>query len=127
MQAAFAGDDRAVAQVFRDRPGGQGGRHDNQFQIRANRLLHASRHREGEVQIQAAFVEFVKQNCGDRFQEGVVLQFPQQDSVRDGHKSGLRTAALVETDLISDLITKCGGTFECHPACRSARGQAAWF
>ena len=126
MQPAFAGDDRAVAEVARPRLGLERRRHHDDAQLGPNGLLHQPDHAEGEVAVQAAFVELVEDDDAGRFEERIVVQHPQQDAGRDDQDARGRPALLVEADVIADLARRAAVPRSLgHAPGRGAGGQPA--
>ena len=61
-QPPWAFDDRTIVEKLCDRPGGERGRHDDNFQIRPHFLLHAANHRQRQVAVQASVRE-IRRTC----------------------------------------------------------------
>jgi len=74
MQSALADDDRATAEIGCHGIDLESGRHGDETQVGADRLLHQSDHAEGKVAIQAALVELVEQHDAAGFEIRIVVQ-----------------------------------------------------
>ena len=70
----------------------QGGRHDQQFQIVAQPLLHVEQQRQRQIGLQAAFVELIEDHQRHTLQFGVLLQHAGENAFRHHFQPGLRPA-----------------------------------
>lgn len=58
-------NDRATAEVSRDRLSGERGGHHQHFQVGPDRLLNLPHHAKGQITAQRPLVEFVEDDRGD--------------------------------------------------------------
>ncbi len=70
----------------------QGGRHDQQFQIVTQPLLHIEQQRQRQIGLQAAFVELIEDHQRHALQFGVLLQHAGENAFRHHFQPGLRPA-----------------------------------
>ena len=76
--AAFAGDDRRIAQQLADPRAVERRRHHQDAQILAQAGLRIARQRKPEVGIERTLVELVEQYGGDAVQFGIVEDLPRE-------------------------------------------------
>src|SRR5262249_50646211 len=81
--ASFGGEDAAGLKVLREQISVEGGRHHCETQIRAFLFLHLKGPREGNVAVEMALVEFVKEQGGDARQLRIIDHLPQQNAFGD--------------------------------------------
>ena len=115
----------AIAEPACDRFRGQRGRHDHDFQVRPDGLLHAADHGQGQVAVEVPLVELVEHDRGDRSQEGVVLQHAEEDAFGDDPDPRLRAQAAIEADVVADLAAQRRAALESDPPRTGPGRQAA--
>ena len=81
--AAFALDDRRIAQQFCDPRTIERRRHHEDAEILAQAGLRVARQRQPEIGIQRALVEFVEQDGGNAVQLGIVEDLAREDAFGD--------------------------------------------
>ena len=81
--AAFAGNDRRVAEQFCHPRAVQRRRHHENAQILAQADLRVARQRQAHIGIERALVEFVEQHRGDAGQFGIVENLPRENALGD--------------------------------------------
>ena len=123
---ALAGDDWSVAEQRGDAGAVDGGGHDQQPEIGAERGG-IERQREAQIGIEAALVKFVEEHGGDATQFRIVQQHAGEDALGDDLDAGFGGDFGVEPDAIANglagVLTERAG----HEACRGAGGEAARF
>jgi hypothetical protein len=87
--AAFAAEDGTVIEEFGDGFGFHGGRHDDDFEVRPDGMSDAAGHGECEVGVESSFVEFVEYDGADIFEEGIILEFAEEDTFGDDEDFGV--------------------------------------
>ena len=89
--AAFAGDDRRVAEQLGNARAVQRRRHHQNAQILAQTRLRVARQRQADIGIERTFVKFVEQHGGDAGQFGIVENLAADALGDDLHPRGART------------------------------------
>lgn len=100
--------------------------HDDDFQVIAD-LLEVFQEGDGQVCVEAAFVEFVEDDDVDAFEEWVALQASGEDSFGDDAQTSVFGGAVVEADLVADFLAKRSISFAGDAFGGGAGGDAAWF
>ncbi len=106
--------------------GRDGGGHDDDFQVFAD-LLEVFEEGDGEVCVEAAFVEFVEDDDGDAFEKWVALEASGEDSFGDDGEARVFGGAVVEADLVADFLAKRSVSFAGDAFGGGAGGDAARF
>ncbi len=116
-------DDRRPAEVLGEALGVDGGRGDDQLEVRALRqqLLQVA---EQEIDIEAALVGLVDDQGVILVQIAIVLDLRQQHAVGHQLDRGARLHAIMEAHLVADGGAQFGAEFLRHPAGQAARGDA---
>ena len=123
--AAGSTHDRTTAQ---ERGGGFGlerGGHDHQDQIRADGLLHLAQQGDGQVAVQAAFMELVQQHRAHAGEERVVEQLAGEDAFGDDPQRRVGPKHALEPHLVSDLFAEGPAVFVGDAGGHGAGGDAA--
>ena len=124
--ATCGAQDRAAAEIVRDRSGIERGGHDDEPQFGA-RALQALEQSEREVAVEVALVELVQHDGVDAAQGGVGEQATREDAFGDEAEARARAGDLVEADLVADGVADLLAEFGGDAARGEARGDAAWF
>ena len=116
---------RDSSQIFRHRPGVEGGGHHGHFQIRASGSLKLFHQRQRHVAQQIAFMELVEQNNTDIGKRPVILQPAEQDAF--GHVANARAegGSVIKTNLVADFLAGPAPAFPRHTRGNRAGGDAA--
>ena len=94
----------------------EGGGHQHQAQILAHVLLHAAGHGQSQVSVQVAFVELVEDHDRDPFQQWILLQAAQEQTLRQERDAGIGAALGIEAYLVAHLFTDpATGLESCTP------------
>jgi hypothetical protein len=80
----------------------EGGRHDEQPEIRPQRALHVKRQRQPEIAVERTLVEFVEQHRRNAWQFGIVEDHARQHALGDNHDLRLRRHAAFHAHGIAD-------------------------
>ena len=126
-RAAFASDNRRVAEQARNPGAVEGCRHDEQLQVRPQPLLGIAGEREAEVGIERAFVEFVKQDRGDALERGVIEDQVGEDALGHDLDAGLARDLGAEANPVPDHVTDGFTQGLGHAVGGGARSESARF
>ena len=125
VQATLGGDGLARLEKRDDRRGVEGRRHHQYGQVLANRVPDLGEHREGQVCLQAALVEFVQYDRRNVGEKGVVQELSQEDPLGDEANPRARAGLAVVADLVPDLVPHPAVPLERDPPrCRARREPA---
>lgn len=117
-------DNRRIVEVLGKTLQVDGRRGDDDLQVRAARQQ-GLQVTQQEVDVQAAFVGFVDDDCVVAFEVTVVLGFRQQDAVGHQLDQGIGITLVFKPDLIADQRAKRRGEFFSDAAGDTARGDPA--
>ncbi len=118
-------DGRAVAEEGGDPRFVDGGRHDHQAQI-IPRLHGLFRHGDGEVGVDASFVELVDDDGREVGEQGILLKERRQNAFGGNDEARARRPLPVVTDMPPHLAAQLPALFVGDPACDCAGRGAAW-
>ncbi len=105
VHAALAGHHRRVTEQRGQALALQGRGHQQHLERLVTQQLAAIEgQRQGQVGIQAAFVEFVEDHQADAFQRRIVLQTAGEDALGDHLDAGLRADLAVQADAIAHRL-----------------------
>ncbi len=119
--APFHGDDRAAAQEPCDRLGVERRRHDDHDQLGPDLAPDLVDECQGEVGIQVALVELVKNDGADRFQKRIAHQLPGENALGEESQPRCRAEPLFEAHLVADLAAESPAPLLGDPGRRSSR------
>ena len=100
--AAFACNDRGIAEQFCDARAIQRRRHHENAQILAQTDLRITRQRQPHIGIERTLVEFVEQHRGDAGQFGIVENLPRENALGDDLDFGGARDFGAEADAVAD-------------------------
>jgi hypothetical protein len=126
-RSSFTGDDRATAQIRRDRLDGQGRRHHNDAQLGSYRLLQQPHHAQSKIALQAALVKLVEEDDRCRIEKGILVQESNEDARRHDQDARLSAALTIETHMIPDLVAEPSAAFVGHAPCGGTCRETSWF
>ena len=63
-------------------------RHDKDFEIVTQGCLHIQRQRQSKIRIETAFMELIKQDCGDTLEVWIVQDHARKDALGDDEDPG---------------------------------------
>jgi hypothetical protein len=118
-------DHARIAQPARHVGRGNRGRHDQDAQVRPRLALHASRHRQRQIRVQAALVELVEHDRADVRQERIVLQHAHDEPFGHDQDARARRALTVEAHVETDLVADLPAALARNAPRRRPRGDAA--
>ena len=113
-------DNRCIVKVLGEVLQIDGGRSDDDFQVRPTRQQDFQVAQQ-EIDVQAAFVGFVDDDRVVAFQITVVLGFGQQDTVSHQLDQGVGIALILKPHLVTHQRAQRRGQFFGHPAGYAAR------
>jgi hypothetical protein len=104
----------------------QRGGHQDQTQVGAHRLLHASEHSQRQVGRQRSFMEFVKDDDGRVVQNGIVLEPAKQYAFGRYDQSRGTPGSVFKSNLITDLLAHRPPPFPRDALANGFGGDATW-
>ena len=125
--AALTGNDRRIVQKSGNRFTVERGRHHQDFQVFAQRLLAVETKRQRQVGVQMALVEFVKNDEPGIFQFRVGLQTAREDALGEHFDAGFRRHLAVEADAVADGLSRRLAEQVRHASASGARRQPPRF
>ena len=123
--APLRSDHRGVVKQCRDRVGVERGGHHEDDEIGAQGGAHFPCQGQAKVGVQAAFVEFVKDQRADAGQVGVRLQHPGQDAF--GHDLDIPARHRIAAHPVADRLAGAFADLFGKTFGGRAGGKAAWF
>ncbi len=125
IAAAFAFDDGGpVHQRCKPRAVERRGHRDD-AKVGAEAGLDVEREREAEIAVEAAFVDFVEQDCGHAGEFGVGLDAGDEDALRDHRDAGRGRALAVHAGRVAEGLADGLASGGSHAFGGGAGGQAA--
>ncbi len=121
VDPAGAANHRCVIEPGCQRLDVEGGRHDEQMQIRPGLAAHPPGEGQCEVRGQGAFVELVEDQRGDAIEERVALQPAQQHALGREHHPAVGAESPLEPDPPADFAPERPAALVGNPARRRAR------
>jgi hypothetical protein len=121
----FEGD--GVGEVVGEAGGFEGGGHDDDAEIRACGVLEIEAAGEGDIDGEAAFVEFIEDDGADAGEGGFVLEPALEDAVGEEEDAGIAVEFGVVADGVSDFVADLGFAEFGDPSGEEACGHAAGF
>ena len=126
MSAALSSNDRSVAEQLRDCRSVQRRRHDQQAQVLTQPALAVEAERQSQIGMQAALVEFIKNDQPDPLQRRVALQAAGKQALGQHFDTGLARNPPVEADAIADCRADRLAQLFGHARRRRPRRQPPW-
>lgn len=125
MDPPPAGYCRGAPQQSADRPGIDGGGHDQQAQVIAQGAAHFQAQGQGQIAFQASFMKFIKDDQADPGQFGVPLQPAEQYAPGNDLQPGGRRNPPGKAYLVSHRSARFLAELSCHVDRCQTDGQAA--
>lgn len=104
-------EDGGIVEVGGDRLGIEGGGHDKDHQVVANGGLDFLEQGEGQIGVEAAFVEFIEQDRANAFEKWIGNKLAGENALSDDAEAGCGADFFLEANLIADLLAELPAVF----------------
>ena len=125
IAAAFAFDDGSAIHERREPCAVERCGHRDDAEVGAKAGLHVERQREAEIAVEAAFVDFVEQDCGDAGELGIGLDARDEDAFGDHRHAGGGGALAVHAGRVAERLADGFASGRGHAFGGGAGGEAA--
>jgi hypothetical protein len=125
ISAALRFNDATGFEVIFEARGVERGGHDENLEVRPFLFLQIESASEGDVAVEMALVELVKDERGDAGKFLVLDDLAQENTFGDESDPSLRAGYIFKTDLVSDFTAEFGFAFGSNASREQSSGEPA--